>query len=83
MSGGPPIWIGGSLPASLDRVGRFFEGWLPIAPDADQWGRLWNEVKEIARTTVCTGWYLPLLRFAGDHERHLETVAALRSKLVC
>jgi hypothetical protein len=24
-----------------------------------------------------------VLRFAGDHERHLETVAALRSKLVC
>jgi hypothetical protein len=22
-----------------------------------------------------------VLRFAGDHERHLETVAALRSKL--
>jgi hypothetical protein len=75
--------IGGLLPASPDRAGRFFDGWLPIAPDADQWARLWNEVKEIARTTVCTGWYLPLLRFAGDHERHLETVAALRSKLVC
>jgi hypothetical protein len=24
-----------------------------------------------------------VLRFAGDHERHLETVAALRSKLAC
>jgi alkanesulfonate monooxygenase SsuD/methylene tetrahydromethanopterin reductase-like flavin-dependent oxidoreductase (luciferase family) len=47
--GGPPIWIGGSLPASLDRAGRFFDGWLPIAPAADQWARLWNEVKEIAR----------------------------------
>src|SRR5262245_38405823 len=48
--GGPPIWIGGSLPASLDRAGRLFDGWLPIAPDADQWARLWKEVKEIART---------------------------------
>jgi alkanesulfonate monooxygenase SsuD/methylene tetrahydromethanopterin reductase-like flavin-dependent oxidoreductase (luciferase family) len=38
------------LPASLDRAGRFFDGWLPIAPDADQWARLWNEVKEIVRT---------------------------------
>jgi alkanesulfonate monooxygenase SsuD/methylene tetrahydromethanopterin reductase-like flavin-dependent oxidoreductase (luciferase family) len=26
--GGPPIWIGGSLPASLDRAGRFFDGWF-------------------------------------------------------
>ena len=24
-----------------------------------------------------------MLRFAGDHERHLDTVAALRSKLAC
>jgi alkanesulfonate monooxygenase SsuD/methylene tetrahydromethanopterin reductase-like flavin-dependent oxidoreductase (luciferase family) len=143
--GGPPIWIGGSLPASLNRAGRFFDGWLPIAPDADQWARSWNEVKEIARTagrdpnaltgamyvTVITdedrnranerlNAYLEqyygqpaavmrsrqacyagpngglaewlqgyaragathlVLRFAGDHERHLETVAALRSKL--
>src|SRR5882724_3667721 len=37
--GGPPIWIGGSLPASLERAGRAFDGWLPIAPDADQWAR--------------------------------------------
>jgi alkanesulfonate monooxygenase SsuD/methylene tetrahydromethanopterin reductase-like flavin-dependent oxidoreductase (luciferase family) len=143
--GGPPIWIGGSLPASLDRAGRFFDGWLPIAPDADQWARLWKEVKEIARTAgrdpnaLTGGMYLTViidedpsraserlntyleqyygqpaavmrsrqacyagpngalaewlqgyaragtthfvLRFAGDHERHLETVAALRSKI--
>src|ERR1700730_1092067 len=115
------------------------------APDADQWARSWNEVKEIARTagrdpnaltgamyvTVITdedrnranerlNAYLEqyygqpaavmrsrqacyagpnggvaewlqgyaragathlVLRFVGDHERHLETVAALRSKL--
>ena len=46
--GGPPIWIGGSLPASLERAGRHFDGWLPIAPDAAQWGRQWKEVKDIA-----------------------------------
>jgi alkanesulfonate monooxygenase SsuD/methylene tetrahydromethanopterin reductase-like flavin-dependent oxidoreductase (luciferase family) len=48
-SGGPPIWIGGSLPASLERAGRYFDGWLPIAPDAGQWGRQWKQVQEIAR----------------------------------
>jgi alkanesulfonate monooxygenase SsuD/methylene tetrahydromethanopterin reductase-like flavin-dependent oxidoreductase (luciferase family) len=47
--GGPPIWIGGSLPASLERAGRHFDGWLPIAPDAEQWGRQWQEVKDVAR----------------------------------
>jgi alkanesulfonate monooxygenase SsuD/methylene tetrahydromethanopterin reductase-like flavin-dependent oxidoreductase (luciferase family) len=142
---GPPIWIGGSLPASLERAGRYFDGWLPIAPDAQQWGRQWKEVKDIARAAgrdpdALTGaMYLTLsvdetgdranerlnkyleqyysvpatvtrarqavyagppegvaewlasysragathlvLRFAGDHERHLETVAALRSNI--
>jgi alkanesulfonate monooxygenase SsuD/methylene tetrahydromethanopterin reductase-like flavin-dependent oxidoreductase (luciferase family) len=47
--GGPPIWIGGSLPASLERVGRYFDGWLPIAPDAVGWARQWSEVEAIAR----------------------------------
>jgi alkanesulfonate monooxygenase SsuD/methylene tetrahydromethanopterin reductase-like flavin-dependent oxidoreductase (luciferase family) len=143
--GGPPIWIGGSLPASLARAGRYFDGWLPIAPDPQQWGQQWKEVKDIARTAgrdpdALTGaMYLTLsidesrdranerldryleqyysqpaavtrarqagyagpregvaewlaaytsagvthlvLRFAGDHERHLETIAGLRSKL--
>ena len=46
--GGPPIWIGGSLPASLERAGRYFDGWLPIAPDAAQWGWQWKEVRDIA-----------------------------------
>jgi alkanesulfonate monooxygenase SsuD/methylene tetrahydromethanopterin reductase-like flavin-dependent oxidoreductase (luciferase family) len=143
--GGPPIWIGGSLPASIERAGRHFDGWLPIAPDAGQWGRQWREVKDIARAAgrdadALTGaMYLTValdddaaraderlnvyleryygqpaeamrkrqaayagpseglaqwlhgyasagtqhlvLRFAGDHPRHLETVAALRTKL--
>jgi alkanesulfonate monooxygenase SsuD/methylene tetrahydromethanopterin reductase-like flavin-dependent oxidoreductase (luciferase family) len=143
--GGPPIWIGGSLPASLERAGRHFDGWLPITPDAALWARQWNDIKAVARTAgrdpaALTGaMYLTLaldddagranerlnnyleryygqpaevtrrrqagyagpaaglaewlhgyaaagashlvLRFAGDHERHLETVAALRDKV--
>ena len=143
--GGPLIWIGGSLPASLERAGRYFDGWLPIAPDAAQWQQQWQEIKEIARNSgrdpnALTGaMYVTLsvdadagranerlntyleryysqpaeamrarqasyagpadglaewlqayakagvahlvLRFAGDHERHLEIVAGLRSKL--
>jgi len=46
---GPPLWIGGSLPASLERAGRFFDGWMPITPDAAEWGRQWQEVRSIAR----------------------------------
>jgi len=143
--GGPPIWIGGSLPASLERAGRYFDGWLPIAPDAAQWRLKWKEVQDTARAAgrdpaALTGaMYLTIaldddagranarldhyleqyygqsaavtrrrqavyagvrqglaewlrgyasagaqhliLRFAGDHAQHLETVAALRSEL--
>ena len=133
------------MPASLERAGRYFDGWLPIAPDAEIWGKQWKEVQGIARAagrdpnTLTGAMYLTLalddnagranerlnsyleryygqpaaqmrnrqasyagpsdglaqwlsgyvkagtahlvLRFAGDHERHLETVAGLRSKI--
>src|SRR6476659_5602288 len=37
--GGPPLWIAGSLPVSLERAGKHFDGWLPNDPDAATWGR--------------------------------------------
>jgi alkanesulfonate monooxygenase SsuD/methylene tetrahydromethanopterin reductase-like flavin-dependent oxidoreductase (luciferase family) len=46
--GGPPLWIGGNLPASLERAGKWFDGWFPIAPDAATFARQWTEVKAIA-----------------------------------
>jgi len=43
-TGGPPLWIGGNLPASLERAGRWFDGWFPNAPDpatyAEHWARI-------------------------------------------
>jgi alkanesulfonate monooxygenase SsuD/methylene tetrahydromethanopterin reductase-like flavin-dependent oxidoreductase (luciferase family) len=144
--GGPPLWIGGSLPASIERAGRYFDGWMPITPDAAQWGRQWSEIKAIARQAgrnpdALTGsMYLNIvldddasranerldrflesyygqpaavlrkrqmsyagpaagvvewlngyvragcshlvLRFSGEHERHLEIVAGLRENIV-
>jgi alkanesulfonate monooxygenase SsuD/methylene tetrahydromethanopterin reductase-like flavin-dependent oxidoreductase (luciferase family) len=144
--GGPPIWIAGSQPASLERAGRIFDGWLPNGPDATQWGRQWTEVKKIATdagrdpNALVGAMYLTLavdedagranqrldayleryygqpapalrrrqscyagpiagaiewlqgyisagaqhlvLRFAGDHERHLEMLAESRAKLI-
>ncbi len=143
--GGPPIWIAGSLPASLERAGKLYDGWMPNAGDAAQWGRQWSEIQRIAReagrdpATLTGAMYLTLsidddaaranerldryleqyygqpaavlrtrqecyagaasgvaaylngylragarhliLRFTGDHERHLETIAALRAEL--
>src|SRR5690349_17375799 len=46
--GGPPIWVGGSVRATFERVGRHFDGWFPNGPDAAGWGRHWAEVQECA-----------------------------------
>ena len=45
---GPPLWIGGNLQASLDRAGRHFDGWFPIAPDPDQFATQWADIKATA-----------------------------------
>lgn len=143
--GGPPLWIAGALPQSLERAGKFFDGWLPNGGDAAQWGRQWQEIGAIARAngrdpgTLTGAMYLTLsidddvaaanarldayleqyygvpaaglrkrqecfagppaavaeylsgyaqagashlvLRFAGEHPRHLETIARARSHI--
>jgi alkanesulfonate monooxygenase SsuD/methylene tetrahydromethanopterin reductase-like flavin-dependent oxidoreductase (luciferase family) len=48
--GGPPIWIGGNTPASLVRVGKWFDGWFPNAPDAAAFAEQWRRVQTIAAT---------------------------------
>jgi alkanesulfonate monooxygenase SsuD/methylene tetrahydromethanopterin reductase-like flavin-dependent oxidoreductase (luciferase family) len=144
-AGGPPLWIGGNLPASLERAGKFFDGWFPNAPDAEGYATLWSEIKGIAHAAgrdpaALTGaMYLTValdenatqadarmntfleryygqpaavlrarqahyagpaaglapwldgyaragashlvLRFAGDHARHLEVLSRVRSSL--
>jgi hypothetical protein len=59
LSTGRPRHIGSDADAEYKPTIRLLEGlrlarllWSgkPVAPDADQWGHLWNEVKEIART---------------------------------
>jgi probable F420-dependent oxidoreductase len=47
--GGPPIWIGGMVRASLERVGRLYDGWFPNAPDPERWRTEWAEIGKIAR----------------------------------
>jgi alkanesulfonate monooxygenase SsuD/methylene tetrahydromethanopterin reductase-like flavin-dependent oxidoreductase (luciferase family) len=144
-SGGPPIWVAGSLAASLERAGKLYDGWMPNSGDAAQWGRHWAEIQRIAQEAgrdparLTGSMYLTLsidedtakanarldrymeryydapavalrkrqecyagpasgvapylsgylragarhlvLRFAGDHERHLETIARIRTEL--
>ncbi len=45
QAGGPPIWGGGSAPASLKRAAVNFDGWFPSGPsDTAVWGQQWREV---------------------------------------
>jgi alkanesulfonate monooxygenase SsuD/methylene tetrahydromethanopterin reductase-like flavin-dependent oxidoreductase (luciferase family) len=46
--GGPPLWIGGNLPASLARAGRSFDGWFPNAPDHAAYATNWQQIRSIA-----------------------------------
>lgn len=48
-AGGPPIWMGGNTPGAMQRAARHFEGWLPIAPSAETFGRQWREVLAMRR----------------------------------
>ena len=48
--GGPPLWIGGNLPASLERAGKFFDGWFPIAPAPEAFAAGLAHVKAVAKT---------------------------------
>lgn len=143
--GGPPIWIGGMVEASLERVARHFDGWFPNGPDPAAFAKGWADIHRMARdagrdpAAIAGAAYLTLaidenaaraearldaylqnyygpqfaavrrrqatyagppagaalwlkewvaagaahlvLRFAGDHERHLETLARLRPQL--
>ena len=48
-AGGPPIWIGGMVRASLERVGRLYDGWFPNSPDPGKWREQWGQIQQIAR----------------------------------
>lgn len=47
-AGGPPIWMGGDSPATLERVGRLFDGWFPFIPSAEGYGSGLATVREAA-----------------------------------
>ncbi|MDX2156735.1 MAG: LLM class flavin-dependent oxidoreductase [Hyphomicrobiaceae bacterium] len=46
--GGPLLWAAGALPPSLERTGKFFDGWMPNEGNPEAWARGWREVCRIA-----------------------------------
>jgi probable F420-dependent oxidoreductase len=47
--GGPPIWVAGNAEATIERVGRHFDGWFPNGPDPAQYAVTWRAMQEAAR----------------------------------
>ena len=47
--GGPPIWIGGSVAATIERVGRHFDGWFPNGPNPQEYAEIWARMVACAR----------------------------------
>jgi alkanesulfonate monooxygenase SsuD/methylene tetrahydromethanopterin reductase-like flavin-dependent oxidoreductase (luciferase family) len=51
QTGGPPIWMAGSVRPALERSGRYFDGWFANEPDLARWSQQWAEVQAVVRQT--------------------------------
>jgi alkanesulfonate monooxygenase SsuD/methylene tetrahydromethanopterin reductase-like flavin-dependent oxidoreductase (luciferase family) len=83
--GGPLLWSAGTLPAALERAGKFFDGWMPNEGKPDAWASQWSEVKRVAGDagrdpeTLTGAMYLTLSldedvdAASGRLDRYLET----------
>lgn len=47
--GGPPVWLAGSVPATIERVGRHFDGWFPNGPSPQDYAATWARMQAVAR----------------------------------
>jgi len=47
--GGPPIWLGGKVPATIERVGKYYDGWFPNAYQPPEFAEKLAEIRTIAR----------------------------------
>ena len=45
---GPPIWMGGDGPRTLDRTGRLFDGWFPLSTSPEAFSYGLRKVRESA-----------------------------------
>ena len=47
--GGPPIWMGGDTPGAMQRAAHTFDGWFPIRPSPELYGRQLQDVLAMRR----------------------------------
>jgi alkanesulfonate monooxygenase SsuD/methylene tetrahydromethanopterin reductase-like flavin-dependent oxidoreductase (luciferase family) len=57
--GGPPLWLAGSSPGALERVGAGFDGWLPYPPSPKQYAAEWAKVTASATARRREGQITP------------------------
>ena len=48
QKGGPPIWVAGSAPATIERVGKHFDGWFPNGPSPAEYAITWAAMRQAA-----------------------------------
>jgi alkanesulfonate monooxygenase SsuD/methylene tetrahydromethanopterin reductase-like flavin-dependent oxidoreductase (luciferase family) len=56
--GGPPVWLaGGASEKVIERVASTYDGWLPYLPDADAYGRAWDQIRSAAVREITPALY--------------------------
>jgi alkanesulfonate monooxygenase SsuD/methylene tetrahydromethanopterin reductase-like flavin-dependent oxidoreductase (luciferase family) len=56
--GGPPVWLaGGSSAKVIERVASTYDGWLPYLPDANEYGRAWEQIRSRAAREITPALY--------------------------
>jgi len=49
QAGGPPLWLASNAtPKAIARTAQFYDGWMPLIPDPDEYGRGWKAIREAA-----------------------------------
>jgi alkanesulfonate monooxygenase SsuD/methylene tetrahydromethanopterin reductase-like flavin-dependent oxidoreductase (luciferase family) len=48
-SGGPPIWMAGSVRPAIERAGKYFDGWFSIEPSLAGWSEQLAQVQQVVR----------------------------------
>jgi alkanesulfonate monooxygenase SsuD/methylene tetrahydromethanopterin reductase-like flavin-dependent oxidoreductase (luciferase family) len=46
QAGGPGLWLASNgKPRAVERIARQYDGWMPILPDAGQYGSYWQDIR--------------------------------------
>jgi alkanesulfonate monooxygenase SsuD/methylene tetrahydromethanopterin reductase-like flavin-dependent oxidoreductase (luciferase family) len=78
QAGGPPVWLASATPASLERAGQLYDGWLPYVPSPAEYAAGIARVRDAAMkagrdpASVTPGLFATVL--IGDVEESHRTL---------